>query len=48
MMAPKGAEIDITIFIILTDFVTLNKFCVPKKNVSSPGKIAPSCYYKIF
>jgi len=27
-MAPKEAEIDIAIFIILTDFVTLNKFYV--------------------
>jgi len=29
MMALKGAEIDIAIniFIILTDFLTLNKFC---------------------
>jgi len=28
MMAPKGAEIDIAIFIILTYFVTFNKFYV--------------------
>jgi len=31
MMAPKGSEIDIAIFIfitLLTDFVTFNKFCV--------------------
>jgi len=28
MMAPKETEIDIAFFIILTDFVTLNKFCV--------------------
>jgi len=31
MMAPKAAEIDIAIFIILTDFVTFNKYYVLNK-----------------